>query len=145
MDEVDETGSDGVSSGTMAMVALGLAFAIFVVVPATRPVVLVVLWVLAPVVAYGTLYQVFSGDVDLLSARSIFIALVCGMLAVALIPLGFLVVDETFADGLQFGGFVAALVAIGFARISVTDDVTPSGRYVPPLDPSEFVDEDETE
>ena len=117
------------------MVAVGFVLLVFAVVPQTRTLALLVTWALAPIVAYGTLFQVFRGEIGLRSAGGIIFALVCGLLTLVAVPLGFVVVDRSLATGLHVFGVGAAVLAVGFARFSVEREPTSTDRHLPPVEP----------
>lgn len=134
MEESERSSSVGISAGFVASIAFGLLLIVLAVIPATRPIVFVLLWVFGPTVAYGTLLQVFRGRIGLQSAAGIVFALVCGFLAFVSIPVGLVVVDETLTRSLQFFGLGASIVAIAASRLSTDTDPTPTDRSLPPLD-----------
>lgn len=140
MSSDDETTFDALSENYVVMVAFGLVLVVFAVIPQTRTVALLLLWLLGPGVAYGSLAQVLRGRNDIRSARGLVFALICGFLALVTVPLGFVVVSETLSQSLQFFGYVSAVVAIAFARASVTRKTAAEDRHVPPIDPDEFSD-----
>ena len=142
MSDEPETGGGGVSATPATMAAFGIILVIFTVIPQTRPAALLVVWIAGPLVAFGSLVQVFRGTLGLRSTPTIIFALVCAVVGFVTIPLGFVVVSDSLAQVLQFGGFAAAIVAIVFARVAVYDDPTTTDRYVPPVDtdgPDPFV------
>ena len=119
----------------VVLLVVGFAAIVFVALSPTRPFVLAGVWILTPLVVFGTLIQVFRGRVELQSAAMLTFAMAVAGVVVIAIPLGYLVVSPTLADGLAATGFVGALVAIGFARLSITVRGSDSARDVPPLEP----------
>lgn len=131
-----ESGGDdaGLSATHVAIVAFGLVLVVFAALSETRPFVFALVWILGPVVAFGSLLQVFRGHTGLKSARTIIFALICSVLAFFSIPLGYLIVDESIGQALRFFGLFAAMVAIAFARFSLEDEPTENERFVPGVD-----------
>ena len=127
-------GSADRRSEHVVLLVVGFAAIVFVALAPTRPFVLAGLWILTPVVVFGTLVQVFRGAVELRSAAMLTFAMAVSGVVVITIPLGYLVVSPTLADGLAATGFVGALVATGFARLSITVQDPDRSRDVPPLE-----------
>ena len=140
MSSDEDAGGPSVSGQQIALVGLGLMLVTFAVIPEFRPLVFVVGWLLGPIVAFGALVQVFRGVYGLRSAKGITFALLCGSIAFVVIPLGFVVVPTRLSDALQFGGFLAALCAVGFAKLALTEKTVLSDRDVPPVDDSVDLD-----
>ena len=127
-------GSADRRSEHVVLLVVGFAAIVFVALAPTRPFVLAGLWILTPVVVFGTLAQVFRGSVELRSAAMLTFAMAVSGVVVITIPLGYLVVSPTLADGLAATGFVGALVATGFARLSIMVQDPDGSRDVPPLE-----------
>ena len=140
MSSDEDGGGPSVSGQQIALVGLGLILVMFAVIPEYRPLVFLVGWLLGPVAAFGALVQVFRGVYDLRSAKGITLSLLCGSIAFIAIPLGFVVVPTQLSDALQFGGFLAALCAVGFAKLALTEKTVLSDRDVPPIDESVDLD-----
>ncbi|WP_254862726.1 hypothetical protein [Halovivax gelatinilyticus] len=128
----DDSGArSNVSAGHIGLLVFTIVATIFALLSQTRPVVFAVLWIGAPVVAFGTLVRVFRGNDEIRSARGLLFAMICGVLTVAAIPLGFAIVAETIADAIALFGFITALLAIGIARLSVTEPHADGDRDIP--------------
>lgn len=134
MAEDDGTTRSGPRPQYVVMLVVGMLAALFVLIPATRPLALVALWIGGPVVAFGSLFMVFRGERELHSGRGIIFAMCCASVSTVAIPLGFLVAAPTLGESLSFLGFVAAAVAILVATLSVTSDVQGRSRDVPPAE-----------
>lgn len=139
----DDDGStrSGLRTRYVGMLVVGMLAALFVLIPATRPLALAFLWIAAPVVAFGSLFLVFRGDRELRSGRGIIFAMVCAAISTVVIPLGFLAVSPSLGESLSFLGFVAAAVAIMVATMAVTADVDRRSRDIPPAESFEKLED----
>ena len=126
--------SDGSAMQTrhVVVLAFGILAVLFALIPQTRSLAFVLLWILAPIVTFGTLVQVVRGGVDLRSGRGLLFAMWCSAIAIAVIPLGILVDSPAVAEGLTFLGLFAAILGIGFAQLSVTPVSETGDREIPP-------------
>ncbi|WP_290813701.1 hypothetical protein [Halovivax sp.] len=124
----------GLSSQHVALAAIGLLAVLFGVLPATRPLVFVAVWLLAPVAAFGSLVLVFRGRFELRSARGIVFAMICGAVAFVTIPLGYAIASPTIGEPVTFFGLLSAIVAVGFAKLSVSSGVSSGDRDVPAVE-----------
>lgn len=135
-----DTALGGIADGRIALAAFGLVLVVFAIIPETRSLALVLLWLLGPAVAYGSIVQVMRGRLDVRSGRGIVFALVCGFFAFVTIFLEFVVVSEPLSQALTFFGLVSAIVAVAFTYVSVNERSPETDRDVPPIDPDEFAD-----
>ncbi|MFC3960018.1 hypothetical protein [Halovivax cerinus] len=132
--EPSPDGADGARHVGVAVFAILVV--LFALVEGTRPLAFALLWIAAPVVAFGSLLQVIRGSVTLRSGRGLIFSMWCAAVVTVTMPLGALVVERRLGEALTFLGFFAALVAIGFARLSVSESHDERGRDVPPpIDP----------
>ncbi|AGB16082.1 hypothetical protein Halru_1474 [Halovivax ruber XH-70] len=135
----DESAGRAIGSRHLALLVFALMVVLFSLIDGTRPIAIGLLWIVAPVAAFGTLVQVIRGSVSLRSGRGLIFSMWCAAVATIAIPLGALVVDPDIGSALTFLGFLSALIAAGFARLSVTAPIVVS-RELPPE--QEFVTED---
>ncbi|WP_247728520.1 hypothetical protein [Halovivax limisalsi] len=119
------------STRHVALFVFGVMATIFVLLPETRSATLVLLWLAAPLVAFGSLVQVIRGTHELRSGRGLIFAMACAVLAVGSLPLGVAIAASTLADVLWFFGLTTALVAVGIARLSVVERGPGTEREVP--------------
>lgn len=119
------------STRNVGLFVFGVIVTIFVLLPETRSAALVLLWFVAPLVAFGTLAQVIRGTHELRSGRGLIFGMACAVLAVGSLPLGLAVASSTLADALSFFGITTALVAVGIARLSVVESTPGPARDIP--------------
>lgn len=127
----DESVGRAIGSRHLALLVFALMVVLFSLIDGTRPIAIGLLWIVAPVAAFGTLLQVIRGSVSLRSGRGLIFSMWCAAVATIAIPLGALVVAPDIGSALSFLGFLSALLAAGFARLSVTAPIEVS-RELPP-------------
>jgi len=127
----DESAGRAIGSRHLAILVFALMVVLFSLIDGTRPIAIGLLWIVAPVAAFGTLVQVIRGSVSLRSGRGLIFSMWCAAVATIAIPLGALVVDPDIGSALTFLGFLSALLAAGFSRLSVSAPIDVS-REVPP-------------
>lgn len=130
----DGSALSGVTSQHVGLIAFGLVAVLFALLPATRSFVFAGLWLLAPVAAFGSLLQVLRGRSELRSGSGIIFAMICAGVAFVAIPVGSAIASPGVGEPVTFFGFLAAIVAVGFARLSVAEGGSNDERDIPPAE-----------